>query len=540
MQRQWSNIIIIGLVATLAVTIAQAQPGVSGGAMLAVNAGTAFTYQGRLSKDGAPVQGVCDFQFTLWDSASGGTALGTAPVNAVTVTGGLFTIPALDFGSNAFTGQARWLDVAVRCPAGSGSYTSLTPRQPLTAAPYALSLRPGAQVVGDVSGDSSLFAYNTITSGLSYGMYGRSDSPNGRGVAGFASASSGDAVGVFGLTASSNGSGVTGEAWATSGPAIGVYGVTRSVSTDAAGVLGEATPTTALSTGVRGINRNSSAAGFGVWGEHASGGAGVYGTSVRGVGVYGKVLSDTYGFSIGVWGESPYGGGTGVLGTATATSGPAYGVRGTTASSGGTGMFGQATATSGSTFGVRGQVTSPNGYAGYFEGGQGVRVIGNLQATGVKTFVIDHPLDPANKYLYHFAQEGPIIQNVYNGIVTLDSAGAAIVALPDYFAAINAEPFLYQLTPVGAAMPNLHVAQPITGNLFRIAGGVAGAQVSWEVTATRNDPYLRAHPVATEAVKPVPERGLYLAPEVYGLPPTLSSNQTPASPFPLYPAEGQR
>lgn len=514
MQRQWSNIIIIGLVAALAVTIAQAQPGVSGGAILAANAGTAFTYQGRLSKDGAPVQGVCDFQFTLWDSASGGTALGTTPVSAVTVTGGLFTIPALDFGSNAFIGQARWLDVAVRCPAGSGSYTSLTPRQPLTAAPYALSLRPGAQVVGDVSGDSSLFAYNTITSGLSYGMYGRSDSPNGRGVAGFASASSGDAVGVFGLTASSNGSGVTGEAWATSGPAIGVYGVTRSASTDAAGVLGEATPATALSTGVRGINRNSSAAGFGVWGEHTSGGVGVYGTSVRGVGVYGKVLSNTIGFSIGVWGENPYGGGTGVLGTATATSG--------------------------ATYGVRGEVTSPNGYAGYFEGGQGVRVIGNLQATGVKTFVIDHPLDPANKYLYHFAQEGPIIQNVYNGIVTLDSAGAAIVTLPDYFAAINAEPFLYQLTPVGAAMPNLHVAQPITGNLFRIAGGVAGAQVSWEVTATRNDPYLRAHPVTAEAVKPVPERGLYLAPEAYGLPLSLSSNQTPDSPLPLYPAEDQR
>ncbi len=230
MQRQWSNIVIIGLVDTLAVTIAQAQPGVSGGAMLAANTGTAFTYQGRLSKDGAPVQGVCDFQFTLWDSASGGTALGTTPINGVTVTGGLFTIPALDFGSNAFTGQARRLDVAVRCPAGSGSYTILTPRQPLTAAPYTLSLRPGAQIVGDVSGDSSLFAYNTITSGLSYGMYRRSDSPNGRGVAGFASASSGDAVGVFGLTASSNGRGVTDEAWATSGPAIGVYGVTRSAA----------------------------------------------------------------------------------------------------------------------------------------------------------------------------------------------------------------------------------------------------------------------------------------------------------------------
>ncbi|WP_299645114.1 hypothetical protein [uncultured Chloroflexus sp.] len=516
MQRQWSNVVIIGLVAALAVTIAQAQPGIPGGAMLATNTGTAFTYQGRLSKDGAPVQGVCDFQFTLWDSASGDTALGTVTVNAVNVTGGLFTIPALDFGSNAFIGQARWLGVAVRCPTGSGSYTSLTPRQPLTAVPYALSLRPGAQIVGDVSDNSSIFAYNTTTSSLSYGIYGRSDSPNGRGVAGFASASSGDAVGVFGLTASSNGKGVTGEAWATNGPAIGVYGVTRSSSLDAAGVLGEATPTSVLSTsGMRGINRSSNATGFGVWGEHVDGGIGVFGTSGRGIGVYGKVLSNTLGLSIGVWGESPYSSGTGVLG--------------------------QATATSGTTYGVRGEVVSPNGYAAHFAGGQGVRVIGNLQATGVKTFVIDHPLDPANKYLYHFAQEGPVIQNVYNGIVTLDATGAAIVTLPDYFAAINAEPFLYQLTPIGAAMPNLHVAQPITGNLFRIAGGVAGAQVSWEVTATRNDPYLRMHPVATEVVKPVTERGLYLAPEAYSLSPSLSSNQTLASPLPLDPTvEGQR
>jgi hypothetical protein len=59
----------------------------------------------------------------------------------------------------SFSGEARWLQIAVRCPAGSGTYTTLAPRQALTATPYALSLRPGAQVVGDVF---STPPYNTV------------------------------------------------------------------------------------------------------------------------------------------------------------------------------------------------------------------------------------------------------------------------------------------------------------------------------------------------------------------------------------------
>lgn len=45
---------------------------------------------------------------------------------------------SLEFGASAFTGDKRWLEIAVRSPAGSGSFTTLTPRQPLTASPYAL------------------------------------------------------------------------------------------------------------------------------------------------------------------------------------------------------------------------------------------------------------------------------------------------------------------------------------------------------------------------------------------------------------------
>ncbi len=104
--------------------------------------GTAFTYQGRLEAGGLPVTRACDFQFGLWDAPAGGSPIGsTVTATNVPVDEGLFTT-AVDFGVGAFTGDGRWLALAVRCPAGSGSYTPLSPRQPLTAAPYALAL-PG-------------------------------------------------------------------------------------------------------------------------------------------------------------------------------------------------------------------------------------------------------------------------------------------------------------------------------------------------------------------------------------------------------------
>jgi hypothetical protein len=96
----------------------------------------AFTYQGQLKQNGQPVDTACDFQFGLKDAASGGNPVGsTLDIMNLTVTKGLFTTE-LDFGSGAFNGEARWLEIAVRCPAGEGSYTTLG-LQALTAAPYA-------------------------------------------------------------------------------------------------------------------------------------------------------------------------------------------------------------------------------------------------------------------------------------------------------------------------------------------------------------------------------------------------------------------
>lgn len=96
-----------------------------------------FTYQGVLRSNNNPVSGTCDFQFSLWDAQSGGSQVGaTWPQLNVPVTRGLFTV-VLQFGATPFQGANRYLEVAVRCPAGSGAYTTLSPRQELTPTPYA-------------------------------------------------------------------------------------------------------------------------------------------------------------------------------------------------------------------------------------------------------------------------------------------------------------------------------------------------------------------------------------------------------------------
>jgi hypothetical protein len=106
--------------------------------------GTAFTYQGRLDAAGAPANGSFDLRFAIYDAASGGNQWGPALTNAaVALSNGLFTV-TLDFGAGVFTGPARWLEIGVRTN-GGGAFSTLTPRQALTATPYAI-------LAGNVSG----------------------------------------------------------------------------------------------------------------------------------------------------------------------------------------------------------------------------------------------------------------------------------------------------------------------------------------------------------------------------------------------------
>jgi len=157
---------------------------------------------------------------------------------------------------------------------------------------------------------------------------------------------------------------------------------------------------------------------------------------------------------------------------------------------------------------------SSAGAAGYFDGD--VHVSGRLSKAG-GSFKIDHPLDPANKYLYHSFVESPDMMNIYNGVVVLDGSGEAVVELPEWFEVLNKD-FRYQLTAIGAPGPNLYIAAKVANNRFRIAGGQPGMEVSWQVTGIRQDAWANAHRIPVEVEKSERERGYFIHPELYGGP----------------------
>ena len=99
--------------------------------------GTGFTYQGRLNSGTNPATGTYDLTFSLYDVSSGGSPV-AGPVNTGGggVTNGLFTV-LVDFGAGVFTGGSNWLSIGVRTN-GGGTFTTLTPREQVTPAPYAI------------------------------------------------------------------------------------------------------------------------------------------------------------------------------------------------------------------------------------------------------------------------------------------------------------------------------------------------------------------------------------------------------------------
>jgi hypothetical protein len=347
----------------------------------------------------------------------------------------------------------------------------------------------------------------TNETGITYGVYGQTNSSEGSGVHGFASHVSGTNYGVSGLSNSTSGSGVFGQATASSGGARGVYGL--SWASSGSGVFGWAVSETGLTYGVQGISNSESGRGVTGFANASSGQtSGVYGqaNSPSGRGVFGVGR-------LGVYGRSPDtdgGGGIGVFGAAEGVSGTSIGVYGHAQSPNGRGVYGISLNAEG--YGVLGE--------SFLSAGYGVYSIGSFAATGTKDFQIDHPLDPAHKYLNHFSTEGPQPYLVYKGNVFLDANGRAWVDLPDYFEAINRDVH-YQLTPIGGSAPELHIGQKVTNNRFQIAGGKPGLEVSWTVMGIRNDPFLRNNPVTDVQNKPVERSGRYIHPQFYGQPATM-------------------
>jgi len=154
---------------------------------------------------------------------------------------------------------------------------------------------------------------------------------------------------------------------------------------------------------------------------------------------------------------------------------------------------------------------STGGFAGFFGGD--VNVTGNLSKGG-GSFKIDHPLDPANKYLYHSFVESPDMMNIYNGNVITDAQGNAVVRLPDWFETLNRD-FRYQLTVIGQFAQAI-VAGEIANRQFSIKTDKPSVKVSWQVTGIRQDAWANAHRIPVEELKPEKERGLYLHPELFG------------------------
>jgi len=229
------------------------------------------------------------------------------------------------------------------------------------------------------------------------------------------------------------------------------------------------------------------------------------------------------GNAFGVYGQSDSTAGRAISGYATAPSGTTYGGRFVADSTSARAAVGYATAGSGTTYGVYGRSDSPAGYAVWAQGRTG--------ASGTKSFRIDHPFDPENKYLLHYSAEGPEPLNVYTGNIVTDARGEAWVQLPDYFAEINKE-FRYTLTVVDDTDSDRFVmakiARKIRENRFKIRTSAPNVEVTWRVEGVRNDLWVRKYGAPVVQEKEGLERGTYQHPELYGKPKERGLGYEPA------------
>jgi hypothetical protein len=365
----------------------------------------------------------------------------------------------------------------------------------------------GSGVLGVGSGQAGYGVYGseTATIGNGYGVYGVNNTQAGAGVEGYAAntsygigvlGNSPSGIGVEGTASGTASYGVFGWATATSGTNYGVYG--SDASPDGAGVYGIG------ATGVGGTSTSTSGPGGGFTGFTAPSGSDLNGTDgVVAVGgnvdapsnntKAGNGIVGMGGAVVGSFGEA----GAGV----TATGG--------TATSGGEGI----TASGDGIDAYAGAGGAGGNFAGSFTGN--ISVSGTLSAS-TKDFKIDHPMDPANKYLVHASVESSEMKNIYDGNITTDSQGHATVRLPEWFEVLNTD-FRYQLTVIGQFAQAI-IGRKIENNQFEIRTSAPNVEVSWQVTGVRQDAYAKANPLVVEQEKEARLRGFYIHPELYGAP----------------------
>jgi hypothetical protein len=394
---------------------------------------------------------------------------------------------------------------------------------------------------GTLTASSNGYTIVGNSSGEAYGVEGAGVFG---GVAGTSSGASGVGYGVIGLANSTSGVGVYGRANATTGLNYGVFG--QSSSNSGLGVLGES-----QNVGVEGFGKSTGVSGMGA-------GSSQLGAILGPSGVW------------GVWGDTAGGSGpsAGVLGTAGDNYAGYFANQGTTTSAifiknddlnfgdevlsaymsdvqasaaiGDPGcnvgfialQLGQGGMSNCSNYTLTGGNNGHTYLNAVFGSAVHLRVSnvdqliatsGNVDILGTLSkgggsFKIDHPLDPANKYLYHSFVESPDMKNMYDGNVTTDDTGLATVTLPNWFETLNRD-FRYQLTVIGQFAQAM-VASEISGNRFSIRTDKRNVKVSWQVTGTRQDAFANAHRIQVEVEKAPADRGHYLYPELVGAPQT--------------------
>jgi len=476
-----------------------------------------INYQGILNDPttGAPIDTVQAMTFAIYSPSNPNVAIWQETQNNVFVENGYFSVmlgSVTPIPPDVFEGAEKYLGVKV------GDDPEMTPRQRIFSVGYAFKAENADKVAGQTLGSND---GSVNESGDPVSWYKIKDMP-----ADFADGA--DAVGLGGISQVNVGTGMS--VTNPTGPTASLglkMGHGNSIDADMVdgnhasafatashNHVGESwSASIPWSNGVLKVTNTNS--GPGLWGVNSGGG-----NAVRG---------DGYGSSIGVYGEGASG--PGVAGR----SASGDGVQGFNTGNGNEGYLG-------GTYGAMGKRGNYTGYLGFSDGGVvGLHTSGNYGYLGMATragyfngnvdingtlskgagsFKIDHPLDPANKYLYHSFVESPDMMNVYNGNITLDTNGEATVSMPDWFEVLNKD-FRYQLTAIGAPGPNLYIAEEISGNRFRIAGGAPGMKVSWQVTGIRHDAFANAHRIPVEQVKSGPELGRYLYPKELGMPETM-------------------